>query len=296
LALLVNAVVGGTPAYRREYTLGDAPADLNDFGPWVIRNVLNSARPLFREARFLFAEEPALRDSALYHGVLSAIAEGNNTRGGVASFLGRKSTDLGHALTVLEEVGMVVRDQDAFHARRSSYRITEPLLAFYHAIMRPEWSDLERPGHAEEVWSRSQPSFHSQVLGPHFEHMARLWCRWNASPETLGGHRTRVLPGVLPDPADRTSHQLDVVVFGRDGDSERILAIGECKTSAVLDDGHLHRLEKIRELLINRDQRASEQTKLMLFTGNDVTPELHDTARLRDDVEVIDLQRLYEGS
>src|SRR5690606_30880453 len=94
LAFLVNAVVGGTPAYRREYTLGDTPADREDFGPWVVRNVLNSSRPLFREARFLLAEEPELRESALYHGVLAAIAEGNNTRGGIASFLGRKSTDL----------------------------------------------------------------------------------------------------------------------------------------------------------------------------------------------------------
>ena len=117
------------------------------------------------------------------------------------------------------------RDQDAFHAKRSSYRINEPLLAFYYAIMRPEWSDLERPGHAEEVWSRSQASFHSQVLGPHLAQMSRLWSRWHASPETLGGRRTRVLPGVLPDPAGKTGHQLDVVVFGRDGDSEQILAV-----------------------------------------------------------------------
>jgi AAA+ ATPase superfamily predicted ATPase len=296
LALLVNSVVGGTPAYRREYTLGDAPADLNDFGPWVIRNVLNSARPLFREARFLLAEEPALHDSALYHGVLSAIAEGNNTRGGIANFLGRKSTDLGHALTVLEEVGMVVRDQDAFHAKRSTYRITEPLLAFYHAIMRPEWTDLERPGHAEEVWDRSQAAFHSQVLGRHFEHMSRQWCRWHASADTLGGRRTHVLPGVLPAPADRTSHQLDVVTFGRDGDSERILAIGECKANAIIGDGHLHRLETIRELLVSRDPRTSEHPKLLLFTGNDFTPELRETAQAREDIELIDLERLYSGA
>ncbi|WP_459547520.1 AAA family ATPase [Nocardia sp. X0981] len=123
----------------------------------VVRNVLNSSRPLFREARFLLAEEPELRESALYHGVLAAIAEGNNTRGGIASFLGRKSTDLGHPLTVLEGVGMVACEQDAFHARRSTYRITEPLLTFYYAIMRSEWSDLERPGHATEVWERSGP-------------------------------------------------------------------------------------------------------------------------------------------
>jgi hypothetical protein len=296
LALLVNAVVGGTPAYRREYTLGDVPSDRDDFGHWVVRNLLNPARPLFREARYLLAEEPELHNTALYHGVLSAIADGNNTRGGIANFLARKSTDLGHALTVLEDVDMIAREQDAFHVKRSHYRITEPLLAFYHAIMRPEWTDLERPGHAEQLWARSQKTFHSQVLGPHFEHIARSWSRWYASPETLGGRRTRVLPGVLPDPADKTSHQLDIVIFGQDSrGSEQILAIGEAKSNSIVGESQLNRLDHIRELLLQRDHRASSRTKLLLFTGNDFTPELRRTSQGRDDVELVDLDRLYGG-
>ena len=297
LAFMVNAVVGGTPAYRREYTLGDAPADLDDFGPWVVRNVLNPGRPLFREARFLLAEEPALRDTALYHGVLSAIAEGNNTRGGIAGYLARKSTDLSHALTVLEDVGMVSRDQDAFHGKRSAYRITEPLLAFYHAIMRPEWTDLERPGHADQVWSRAQATFRSKVLGPHFEHLARTWTRWHATPETLGGQRSRVLSGVLPDPENQTSHELDVVVLGRDPDGrEKVLAIGEAKSNDTLGHGHLARLERLRELLVRRDERADEGVKLLLFTGSGFAPGLEELAEARADLELIELRRLYHGS
>ena len=297
LAFLVNAVVGGTPAYRREYTLGDAPADLDDFGPWVVRNILNPGRPLFREARFLLAEEPELRDTALYHGVLSAIAEGNNTRGGIAGYLARKSTDLSHALTVLEDVGMVTRDQDAFHGKRSAYRVTEPLLAFYHAIMRPEWTDLERPGHAEQVWSRSQATFRSKVLGPRFEHLARAWTRWHAEPETLGGQRSRVLSGVLPDPENKTRRELDVVVFGREPDGrEKILAIGEAKSNDILGQGHLARLERLRQLLVRRDERADESMKLLLFTGRSFMPDLEETAGARSDLELIDLGRLYQGS
>src|SRR5438874_325592 len=88
---------------------------------------------------------------------------------------------------------MVTRDQDAFHGKRSTYRIIEPLLAFYHAIMRPDWTDLERPGHAEQVWSRAQATFRSKVLGPHFEQLARTWTRWHAAPESLGGQRSRVI-------------------------------------------------------------------------------------------------------
>ena len=93
-ALLTNAVVGGTPAYRREFSQGDTPDGPTDFDDWVTRTVLNPARPLFREARYLLAEEPELHDIALYHSVLAAIADGNASRGGIADYLGRKSTDL----------------------------------------------------------------------------------------------------------------------------------------------------------------------------------------------------------
>ncbi|WP_202512877.1 hypothetical protein [Streptomyces sp. SID3343] len=58
----------------------------------------------------------ALRDTTLYHGVLSAIADGNHTRGGIASYLARTSTDPGHARSVLADTGTIVRDADAFHS------------------------------------------------------------------------------------------------------------------------------------------------------------------------------------
>src|SRR5690606_3099094 len=48
LAVLVNAIVGGTPAYRREFVRGDTPADIDDFDSWVVRTVLTPESPLFR--------------------------------------------------------------------------------------------------------------------------------------------------------------------------------------------------------------------------------------------------------
>ena len=46
----------------------------DDFDDWVVRSVLNPDRPLLREARYLLAEETDIRDPALYHSVLAAIA------------------------------------------------------------------------------------------------------------------------------------------------------------------------------------------------------------------------------
>ena len=156
LALLLHAVTGGTPAYRREFVAFDAPSGLADFDDWVVRTVLNSQSPLFREARYLLAEETEIRDPALYHSVLGAIAAGNHTNGGIASFVGRKSAEITHPLNVLEDCALIAKEPDVFRPARSAYRVTEPLITFYEAIMRPEWFRLES-GHAEAVWRDQRP-------------------------------------------------------------------------------------------------------------------------------------------
>lgn len=297
-AALTHAVVGGTPAYRREFTQGDTPAGPEDFDDWVTRAVLNPARPLFREARYLLAEEPELHDTALYHAVLAAIAAGNASRGGIADYLGRKSTDLAHPLHVLEDAGLVRHVPDAFRRNRSAYRIAEPLVTFYHSVMRPHWGDLERPGRAPAVWQRAQAAFRSQVLGPHFESLCREWARWHAAPGTYGGHAARVAAGTVNDPAARTSHEVDVAVHGHDeahADRETLLAIGEAKWSERLGVAHLQRLRHIRELLTARGAATPERTRLMCFGGAGFTDDLREAAARDPAVQLVDLERLYHG-
>jgi hypothetical protein len=184
-ALKVNAIVGGTPAYRREFARDDTPDGPDDFDPWVLRTILSPTSPLFREARYLLADEPDLHDTGLYHSVLAAIAAGNAHRGGIAAYLSRKSGDLAHPLTVLEDCGLIVREPDMFKDNRTSFRIAEPLVTFYHAVMRPIWSDLEHTRDATDLWRRSQRRYVGNVLGPHFEHVCRHWSRYLAPAELL---------------------------------------------------------------------------------------------------------------
>jgi len=66
--------------------------------------------------------------------VLAAVAEGNATRGGIANYVGRKATDIAHPVNVLEDAGLLTREADAFRENRSTFRITEPLIIFYHAV------------------------------------------------------------------------------------------------------------------------------------------------------------------
>ncbi|HWE92167.1 MAG TPA: ATPase [Pseudonocardiaceae bacterium] len=298
LALLTNAVVGGTPAYRREFAVNDSPRNLADFDPWVVRAVLSPTRPLFREARYLLAEEPELHDTALYHTVLAAIAAGNSTRGGIANCLMRKASDLAHSLAVLEDVGMITHDPDVFRGNRSQYRIAEPLLTFYHSIVEPAWGELERPGRADGVWQYSQRTFTSKVVGPHFERVCREWARWYADPETFGGYATAVGSGVVNDPTRRTHHEVDVAVLGQDEDGRRVVrSIGEAKWNTTMTLGHLDRLRRIRDLLRDHPKAPAEpDTKLSLYSGSGFADDLREAAAECGDIVLVDLPRLYAGS
>ncbi|MFC1431057.1 ATP-binding protein [Streptacidiphilus sp. N1-3] len=292
LALLVHAVVGGTPAYRTEMIRYDAPVDLADFDTWVSRAILSPGSPMFLEARYMLAEEPDLRDGALYHSVLAAIAEGNTGRGGIAGHVGRKSNELAHPLTVLEDSGLVLREQDAFRANRTDFRINEPLLAFYHAVMRPYWSQLLRGTGADRIWERSQGRFAGSILGPHFERVCREWTLYNAG-DRFGDWPAQVASGTVNDPANKTTCQVDVAVLGHtDGGRPPLLAIGEAKWNDVMGLGHLERLLRIRELLAGNGKFDTSATRLACFSGAGFTADLRDRA-VRGEVELIGLDDLY---
>jgi hypothetical protein len=53
------------------------------------------------------------------------VAEGDNTRGGIAGHLERKATDISHHLSVLGHSGLLVRAVDAFRPGRGVYRIRQ---------------------------------------------------------------------------------------------------------------------------------------------------------------------------
>jgi hypothetical protein len=155
-----NSWTKGTAPDRRPDA--DLPADHGRV-PVHLHRRAQEGPPLFREARYILAEEPDLHDTTLYHAVLAAIADGNNTRGSIARYLERKSTDLAHPLGVLHDAGLITHEMDAFRKNRSTYRIAEPLLTFYHAIMRPAWGGPgaarpSRPGLATlQAHLRQQP-------------------------------------------------------------------------------------------------------------------------------------------
>ncbi|MCL2584904.1 MAG: AAA family ATPase [Streptosporangiales bacterium] len=292
LAVLVHSIVGGTPAYRSEFVADDVPESRADFDAWVTRTVLNPAVPLFREARYLLAEETDIREPAIYNAVLGAIAEGNATRGGIANYVGRKSSELLHPLTVLEDAGLITRADDPFHARKSQFEITEPLIAFYQTVMRPAWTQLEQR-QAATVWQRQHATFSAKVVGPHFEAICRDWAaREGAS--VFGEFPAQVAAATINDGTGQTQIEVDVAVrmAGTPQEPGRILSLGEAKWGEVMGIGHLNRLRRARDLLAAKKEPVADAV-LACYSGAGFTDELRELAASDPRVLLVSLQQLY---
>jgi uncharacterized protein len=293
LAMLVHSVVGGTPAYRREFIRSDSPADRADFDSWVIRTVLNPQTPLFREARYLLAEETDIREPAIYHSVLAAIASGNTTNGAIARYIGRRSDEITHQLNVLEDAALITKQPDLFRQARATYRITEPLITFYESVMRRRWPELEL-GLAESVWQATQPTFTAQVAGPHFEAICREYATI-AGREIFGELPAEVGHGTVNDSSARTQLELDVVAFAapEPGANRRLLSLGEAKWGEVIGRAHLARLARARDLLAAKFD--TQTTTLACYGAAGFDPELSDAAKLDPRILLIEPGQLYAG-
>lgn len=292
LAVQTHAVVGGTPAYRG-FVNNDSPSDDTDFDDWILRTVLDPGVPLFLEARYQLAEETAeLREASLYHSVLAAVAAGNSTRGGIASYIGRHATDLTHYLNVLEDTGLLAREEDVFRSGRSKYRIVEPLITFYEVVSRPQWGRLES-GRAQAVWEDAKPRFSAQVLGPHFEDLCRQWAML-VEPHVFGRLPGEVGSGVVADPDRRSQIEIDVAVFAaaEPGRPRRVLSLGEAKWSKRISLRHVDRLRRAAQLLAKRGLDTAT-TMLTCYGGAGFDDDVRDTASRDDRIHLVTVSDLY---
>ncbi|WBO62214.1 AAA family ATPase [Streptomyces camelliae] len=297
LALLVHAVVGGTPAYRR-YIGAHVPGELDDFDAWVCGTVLCPQTPLFLEAHHLLQEETDHWDRALCHSALAAIASGCSTQGEVAEHLGAPLTDVVRCLTLLRDNGLLHGGPDAFRPNLIGLRITEPLLAFEHAAIWPyrSASELEQQD-AAEVWQRVRPVFDSAVAGPHFAQICRDWVMDFADPAVFGARPATAAHGSLPDPArdgGGPDAHVEVAVRGpADTRSGALLSVGMARWDEVMDLHHLEHLRHLLDLLAARGEDVTH-TRPACYSGAGFTSGLRE-AEANGHVLLVDLDRLYRG-
>jgi uncharacterized protein len=289
LAFRLHSLLGGTPAYR-DYCEGDQPRIAAEFDRWVTRRLLNPSTAFFREGRVLLAEEPELGDLSLYFSVLSAIAAGRTRRGQIAESVGRKESALSHPLSVLEETRLIVRSRDALRENRATYRIAEPMLRFHQLVIAPNEARLVRRD-GERVWAQQADTISSRIYGPHFEDLAREWSMQHASPDTLGAAVSQVARTEINCPEHRHPHELDVVAIERTPNSrQRVVAIGEAKWRS--EPVGLRELERLRHV---RGVMSEPAARLRLFSRAGFDSELVAQAQRAGDVELMDMDRLYEG-
>lgn len=293
-AFLVHAVVGGTPGYRA-LLAGQVPQSEAAFEPWLFGGVLNPSSAMFREADYLLTEDPAISDRALYQSVLAAIAEGRSTRSAIGGVLGRDDSALRHPLLVLERASFIRRDEDLWRSKRPLLRLEDPYLRFHFAVVRRDLARFEA-GLTAEAWADASGTFDSQVLGPHFEQLARTWTERYASARTLGGRPSVVGFTHVNDADARSRVEVDVVAVSGNVNADQpvVLAIGEAKGGrAAQSIADLRKLERSRAIL--GEKAAVGGARLLLFSRSGFESELRKAASTRDDIELIDLNRLYRG-
>ena len=185
---------------------------------------------------------------------------------------------------------MLIKEPDRFRSGRARYRIAEPLITFYQAIMGREWARLELGG-GPVVWPGARSRFLSQVTGPHFEAICRDYAI-AADPGVFGGPPGEVGSGVVPDPANRTQIEIDVAVLTppEHGRPRRVLSLGEARWDRVMNLGHVERLRRARDLLAVKGF-DTQDTVLTCYSGAGFDRELE--AGRRHDIRLVGLDQLY---
>lgn len=294
IAFELDAVLGGTPGYRTLVT-APPPGTPADLPAWFARQLLSPASALFDEKSFLLREDPRSLDRAIFNSILQAVAAGAHSTKEIGVRVGRDHNTLRHPMGVLTDTGFLLRVEDMLSRKRPHYFLADPVIRFAQVVLDPYRAQLEER-QSDAVWHAAAAAYRSQVLGPHFEHLARVWTarysgdRWGASVGEVG-------PAVVNDPAGRSQHQLDVLALplgaGRHDEHAPIAVLGEAKcTNRLRSCADLTRLEHVRELLVRRGLDAAD-SHLALFSRDGFDEALRTVAGERADVHLIDLATLY---
>ncbi|MDN5861560.1 MAG: ATP-binding protein [Pseudonocardia sp.] len=182
VAVLHNALVGGTPGYRDLVPVPDVPAEPGDLGRWVTRNMLRPSVPLFEEANRLVHEDARIRDAGVYASLLAVIAAGESAPAKIGGLLGRQSSSLTYQLGMLESAGFIERSQDLLRQRRPVIALADPVVRFHHLVIEPHLADLEA-GRGAQIWDEVAHTVESKIVGPHLETIAREWVARDARHE-----------------------------------------------------------------------------------------------------------------
>lgn len=285
-AFRLDALVGGTPAYRG---LAVELPRRGDVGSWARRRLLDPQSALFREGRIVVAEDPGLSDQQLFWSVIGAIAEGKERRKDIAAALGRSETSMSHPLSVLVDASWIEALVDPLRDKRTRYRVADPIVRWWRLVVEPNLYRLTGPTpRPDQVWADNEQLVASRVHAPHLERLAHWWLMAYHEEAKLPRWPMAVGSSVVSHRGERT--QLDIVATASSirGATE-IVAIGEVKATAQpVGPAVLDRLDAVARDL-------APQAVRVLVSLNGFTVPLRRIAENRTDLRLADIASLHGG-
>jgi len=272
------AVYGGTPAYLM--TL-QPTLSLSDN---ILDGILSRGSFLYDEVRFLLQQE--LREPRNYFAILQAIAAGKTRLNEI-----KLATDIEGAtayLETLQQLHLVERlvpitETQPQKSRRGIYRLKDHYLRFWFRYVLPNRSQLERGG--------GKITLENQIL-PEIDHFSSLAfeeiCQQYFWYFGLAGR----LPFVPTNIGKwwRANEEINLVVMGV---TDAILV--ECKwTSKPVGVDILSTLERKAALI--RSELEERKIQFALCSRSGFTSQLADNARQRQDLELLDLEKIVRFS
>jgi len=169
-------ILGGIPQYLRQFDPDRTIADN------VRERLLEKTAYLYEEPKNLLRQE--LRQPALYHSILTAVAGGASKIGEIAHKIGEPSDKAAKYVGTLVELRILKRELPIgvpASSRKTVYQLEDAFFSFWYRFVFPSTSALAQ-GMGGAIWSSRVEPCLNDYLGPVFEEVCRetMW-RWNQS-------------------------------------------------------------------------------------------------------------------
>lgn len=242
------AVWGGVPRYW------ELAATHSGFWDAIEDLVLDPLGPLQGEPERLLLDDST--EVARAASILSTIGQGAHRLSEIAARLEVPSTSLSRPIQKLVDLGFVRREipfgTPARDAKRSLYRIADPLLGFFYRFVQPNrsWLSTGKLKAVRHEIVRTWPTH----FGPFWEHLARE----ATSRVRIAGHTWK--PAARFWGKDAAGAQLEIDLVAESTSDPSIVLVGEAKLSA--------RASEVRGMLRALESKAS---RCVALRGKKVT-------------------------
>lgn len=214
------SVWGGVPRY---WELREARSSLDD-ALW--RNIFSVNGMLYEEPIKLFQDD--VKDIVKTTTILSYVGTGANRLSEIASRCNEPATNLSRPLRKLVDLGFLEKDvpfgADEKNAKKSLYKIADPLLSFYYRFVVPNRSFIELGRHLPI--EQALKAHFSEYVSTHWEKLCRDAVTGNRINEIIYGNAKRWWGSVLNENKETEQIEVDVVAESLD---KKYLLVGECK-------------------------------------------------------------------